>query len=119
MRTGRILLSVATTTMHTIATHFRSAAFVSLLFVLPFALLESLHTTLTRQNARGLALLFGFLWLLSLGFVLGTMLIVRNARTAHPVKLLLGAAVVLALAATWASLVADQMPCFLGVPNCD
>jgi hypothetical protein len=38
---------------------------------------------------------------------------------ANPVKLFLSVALVLVLALTWGSLVADQMPCFVGVPNCD
>ena len=105
--------------MNVIATDFRSATLVSLMLVLPFAILESLHTTLTRQNAPGLAVLFALLWLLPLGFVLGTMFLVRNVRTAHPGKLLLGAAFVLVLAAMWGGLLLDQLPCFLGVPNCD
>jgi hypothetical protein len=38
---------------------------------------------------------------------------------AHPIALLLRVAVLAFVAIGWANLVRDQMPCFLGVPNCD
>ena len=86
------------------------AALASSVLVLPLLILEALHTTLTRQNAPGLIVLFGLLWLLPALFVL----ILRTSGYR-----LLRVAALLAIALFWGGVVADQMPCFLGVPNCD
>jgi quinol-cytochrome oxidoreductase complex cytochrome b subunit len=110
--------------MKAIATDLRTAALGSFILVLPLAILESASTTLTRENAPGLIFLFALLWLLPAMVILVLMPIAHSVRArkplaANPVKLFLSVAVVLVLALTWGSLVADQMPCFLGVPNCD
>jgi hypothetical protein len=58
-------------------------------------------------------------------FIALLMPIVRNLRQAgnslmaNPVGLLLRIVFLLLIAWMWASLLIDQMPCFLGVPNCD
>jgi hypothetical protein len=39
--------------------------------------------------------------------------------TARPVRFIFGAALLILIALAWSGIVADQMPCFLGVPNCD
>jgi quinol-cytochrome oxidoreductase complex cytochrome b subunit len=108
--------------MKAIATDLRTAVLGSLLLVLPFAMLEAANSMLTRQNAPGVIVLFGLLWLLATAFLAVLIPIVRNVRTgsvANPLKLLLAVAVLLVVASIWGSIVADQMPCFLGVPNCD
>jgi len=49
----------------------------------------------------------------------------RKAFTSDPVEthpvlpILAGTVFLLAIGIFWGGLVADQMPCFLGVPNCD
>lgn len=108
--------------MKATVTGLRAAALGSFILVMPLAILEAINTTLTRQNVPGLLILFGFLWVLPTAALVVLIPVVRNARTINslnPLRLLLGAAVVLVVAFIWGSLVADQMPCFLGVPNCD
>jgi hypothetical protein len=90
--------------------------------VVPFAVLEGV-------NRRGLQdgfpiALFGLLWLLSATFVFVLRAIVRDARQGHPVLarpggLAVRVAALTVLACLWGVIVMDQMPCFLGVPNCD
>ena len=101
-----------------------AAALIGLVLVLPLVILESLNQTITRQNAFGLFLLFGFLWLLPTAFAVTLTPVVRSLRAGHsllanPLNLLLRAASLALIAFVWGSLLADQMPCFMGVPNCD
>jgi hypothetical protein len=110
--------------MKAIATDLRTPALGSFILVLPFAILELANTTLTRQNAPDLVFLFGLLWLLPMTFLAVLTPVVQNVRAgrraaANPARLFLSVAVVLVLALVWGSLVVDQMPCFLGAPNCD
>jgi NADPH:quinone reductase-like Zn-dependent oxidoreductase len=102
--------------------HLRAPAPIGSLLVLPFLILEWL-------NRRGLhegfpLVLFGALWLLPPSFILIIRPIVRRLqaderRSANPHALLPRAAVAILVAWFWIVLVVDQMPCFLGVPNCD
>lgn len=108
----------------TIIEDLRSAAIISFLLVLPFAILETLNNTITKQNAPGLILLFGVLWLLPTAFILILRPIVRTMRAgnsiwANPTKLLFRVAFLALIATIWGWGFIDQLPCFLGVPNCD
>lgn len=110
--------------MNNITTDLRPAAVVSFALVLPLMILEALNNTLTRQNVPGLALLFGLMWLLPAVFVIVLMPIVRNVRAgqgvmANPVGLSLRVAFLALIAMVWTWGLVDQLPCFLGVPNCD
>ncbi|MCA1849568.1 MAG: hypothetical protein LC672_00600 [Acidobacteria bacterium] len=110
--------------MKTITPDLGSAAIISFILVLPFAILESLNQTVTRQNAPGLIVLFGLLWLLPVAFIVTLAPVVRTARagnsiTASPVNLLFRVAFLALIAVMWGGLLVDQMPCFVGVPNCD
>lgn len=110
--------------MSNVTTDLRLAAVVSFALVLPLLILEALNNTVTRQNAPDLALLFGTLWLLPAAFVVILMPMARDARagrsvTAGPVTLSLKVAFLALVATTWAWGLVDQLPCFLGVPNCD
>lgn len=101
-----------------------SAALISFILVLPFAILESLNHTITRQNAPGLILLFGLLWLLPVAFIVILAPIMRTARAgnsvlANPINLLFRVAFLVLIAMMWGGLLIDQLPCFLGVPNRD
>jgi len=102
--------------------NLRSPALISLLLVLPFMILELIN----RQSFNeGFPIpLFVILWLLPLIFIVVLMPIVRNVRAgdslmAHPIQLLIRVVILVLIAWMWTSLLVDQMPCFLGVPNCD
>jgi hypothetical protein len=68
--------------------------------------------------------LFIIMWLLPVIFILIGMPIVRNVRAgnslmASPITLLIRVILLVLIAWFWVSLLVDQWPCFLGVPNCD
>lgn len=101
----------------------RSPALISLLLVVPLMIMELV-------NRRGLnegfpIALFIMLWILPVIFILTITPIIRNLRRAgnslmtQPVNLLIRVIVLVLVAWLWISLLIDQMPCFLGVPNCD
>src|SRR5688500_12387958 len=96
----------------------RLAAILAAIPLVPLAILELLNQGLTRENAVGVLLLFAFLWLLPAAALVVLIPIVRGVRTSRA-KLVLCITFALALVLVWGSLLADQMPCFLGVPNCD
>ena len=105
-------------------TDLRSATLISFALVLPLLILEALNNTVTRQNAPDLALLLGMMWLLPAVFVAVLIPLVRSARAGRgvvssPVSLMLRVALLALVAAAWTWALVDQLPCFLGVPNCD
>ena len=107
-----------------LAISLKSAALISLILVLPFAILEALNNTITGRNGPGLIVLFSLLWLLPTAFILILVPVVRAVRggdrvMAHPVSLLLRVAFLASIAMMWGGILIDQMPCFMGVPNCD
>ena len=75
--------------------------------VLPFVLLEAVNRGVDRNFP---VVLFALMWLLASAFV---------AILMRPSRWWLRAALLIPIAAFWVGLVVDQMPCFLGVPNCD
>ncbi len=110
--------------MKNISSNLKSAAIISFIIVLPFALLEFTFNTVTKQNVPDLTVLFGLLWLLSMAFIVIMMPIVQNIRAgnsvaAKPINLLLRVAFSALIVMMWAGIIIDQLPCFLGVPNCD
>jgi hypothetical protein len=108
--------------MRAFVIQLRSAAIISALLVLPFAMLEMI-------NGRGAAAdfpfpLFATMWLLLVTFILTLRPLVRSVRVkgslqAPLFRQLPRIALMIVIASLWVSLVLDQMPCFLGVPNCD
>jgi hypothetical protein len=111
-------------TMKAITTHLGTAALVGLVLTLPFAVLELISTPVTAASLPGLAVLFALLWLLPTAFVAIVAPVVRGARAGHgvlanPTGVLLRLPILVLIAVAWASILVDQMPCFLGVPNCD
>lgn len=108
--------------MTTISVYLRFSATIGAALVLPFVLLE-------LANRRGLPEdfpipLFGLMWLLSSSVTLILTSLVRSVRARNSVGvsavgLLLRVACLIPFAWLWVVLVLDQMPCFLGVPNCD
>ena len=68
--------------------------------------------------------LFGVMWILPLSLILIVMPLVRGRSAgerepASPFSLLSRGVLAILIAWLWVAIVRDQMPCFLGVPNCD
>ena len=111
-------------TMKAITKSIGRAALISFILVLPFAILETLNNKVTKENAPGLILLFCVLWLLPTVFIVILMPIVRTVRSgnnlmANPTIFLFRVVFLTLIATVWVSGFLDQLPCFLGVPNCD
>jgi len=103
-------------------TNLRSPALIGLLLVIPFMVMEVINTQ--DLNAIFNVPLYGFMWLLPMVFIAVLMPIVQNVRAgnslmAKPVSLIISVAFLVLIALMWTTLIVDQMPCFLGVPNCD
>jgi len=117
-----ILLITQGYAMKNILATLRSPVIISLLLVAPFAVLELVNR---RNFNEGFPFpLFALLWLLPLVFIVTLMPIVRNIRAgnsllANPVLLLIRVIFLVFIAWMWFGIMIDQMPCFLGVPNCD
>ncbi len=99
----------------------RTAAIAGFLLVLPFIALEWANT---QGFSGGFPIpLFLFMWLLGslvvyAGMPMALQLAGRQGRESV-LRIFFRLAVVALCATLWAGVVADQMPCFLGVPNCD
>ena len=107
-----------------ITTNAKSAAIISFFLVLPFALLDFLFNSLRSQNVSDQIVLFGMLWLLPMVFIVILAPIVQAVRAGNniltnPVALLFKVAFLVVIAWMWGGLLIDQIPCFIGVPNCD
>jgi hypothetical protein len=108
--------------MQNMLANLRTPAITSFLFILPFMVMELINR---RNFNEGFPFpLFIILWLLPVLFILTGMSIVRNVRTgnsllANPMFLLIQVVFLGFLVWMWFGIVMDQMPCFLGVPNCD
>jgi hypothetical protein len=108
--------------MQTILTNLRSPSIISFLLILPLMIMEVVNR---RNFNEGFPIpLFVFMWLLPMLFILTVMPIVRNVRSgnsiiANPVILLLRVVFLAFIVWMWFGILIDQMPCFLGVPNCD
>lgn len=66
--------------MKNLLTNLKSPAIISFMLVLPFVILEFIFNTVNKQNAPGLTVLFGLMWLLPTAFIVILMPIVRNVR---------------------------------------
>jgi hypothetical protein len=90
-------------------------AMLGLLLTLPFMVMELINR---RQFNDGFPVaLFVLLWLLGTAFAYIGRPLIGDTRMSP--ALLLRLALMLIVAWLWISTVTDQMPCFLGVPNCD
>jgi hypothetical protein len=100
----------------------RSPSLISLLLVIPFMIMEIVNR---RGFDEGFPIpLFAMMWILPVLFILTGMPILRNLRAGdtlitQPINLLIRVVVLVLVAILWTGLLLDQMPCFLGVPNCD
>lgn len=110
--------------MHTHLRTLGAAAIIGLVVVLPFLLLEVVN----GQSAGFPVALFIGLWLLPMlcaWIVLPVIQRLRGRRervagsSSPQGSLWISVLLVLPLIVVWAALVIDQMPCFLGIPNCD
>ena len=108
--------------MKDIFTTLRSPAIISSILVLPFMILELINR---RSFHEGFPFpLFGILWLLPMAFILILMPIVQHVQAgnrimADPISLSLRVAFLILIAWLWSGIILDQLPCFLGVLNCD
>lgn len=103
---------------------FRRPAIISSFLVLPFIILEFVKAGPFPDFARSFPIpLFALLWLLAFSFVsiLTRMLRDESVQVKRIPALAagLGIVVLVLIAYAWVGIVVDQMPCFLGRPNCD
>ncbi len=120
----RVLLITQRNTMKSSIRSLGSASLISFILVLPFVILELMFNTVNQQNAPGLVVLFGLLWLLPMAFIVILVPVVRilrggNGILANPINLLFKVAFLALIAMMWGGILMDQLPCFLSVPNCD
>ena len=104
--------------------HFRWPAIISSFLVLPFMMLEWVNTGTFPEFGLSFPIpLFALMWLLAFSFVyiLTRMMRGESARVRRAPGLAAGVGIValVLIAYAWVGIVVDQMPCFLGVPNCD
>ncbi len=95
---------------------------ISLAVVLPFLILELVNHQSSHDGFP--VALFGLLWVLTYSFILiliPTVYSLRagNRNLTNRIALLSKVVLLTVIAWIWVVLVIDQMPCFLGVPNCD
>ena len=100
----------------------RSPSLISLLLVIPFMIMEIVNR---RGFDEGFPIpLFIIMWILPVLFILIGVPILRNLRAgnslmAQPVNFLIRVVILVVIAFLWTGILLDQMPCFLGIPNCD
>ncbi len=97
-------------------------AIISFMLVIPFLTLELLNRR--GYNEDFPIVLFGILWILPIAFILLLIPIIRNVRSgnnisSNPYSLLLRIILMAFTAWVWTAVIIDQMPCFLGLANCD
>ena len=107
--------------MKTVTTQLAQAALIGLLLTLPFVALEL--TFNSSQSDQGVGVLFVFIWGLLTALTALTISLVRTIRSGRsvlsPMNLALKLPLLSVIAVIVITLIADQLPCFLGIPNCD
>lgn len=105
------------TIMKDIVSRTKTPALIGLLFTIPFILLEWVNR---RTFNEGFPFpLFGILWSLPTAFVLILMPAIKNFKTGNKLMFSLQTGLLLFIAFLWFAIIRDQLPCFLGIPNCD
>ena len=122
-RKGGLSQTIMEQTQKSVIKTLGLAILISFLLVLPFPILQVVYSQLSLRKSDNFVL-FGLLWLLSMAFIVSVIPIVRtirmgNSLLANPITLLLRVAFLALLAWMWGVIIIDQLPCFLGVPNCD
>ncbi len=107
-----------------IGSTFAAAAVISTVLVAPLLFLDLRQHTLTSPRPSDYAALFGLLWVLPVAFVMIVMPVGRAFRSGdtllrRPSALAVRIVLLVLVAAMWLRVVSDQMPCFMGIPNCD
>lgn len=92
------------------------------LLTLPFIILDLINQREVNEDFP--IPLFVTLWFLSVVFIALLMPIIHDLRAgenilAHPFSLTIRIIFMSLATWMWISIVIDQMPCFMGVPNCD
>ena len=108
-------------TLRNALARLRIPAAVSSALVLPFLLLELVNRPPSMAFPYAL---FAVLWLLPVAFGWLIDPILRAVRTTTAsrmsgINVVTRSVVLMLIAWTWSSILLDQLPCFLGVPNCD
>ncbi len=121
-RKGGLLQTIMNDKTKRIVITFGAASLISLILIAPLAFLQLRYGS--RNYPRFPFELFGMLWFLGAFFLITVEPIVRTVRAgdsllAHPVTLLFRLVFLTLIALMWEGVVNDQLPCFLGVPNCD
>ena len=98
------------------------AAVISLIILLPFIMMEILNRKGMPESFP--VFLFAFLWLLQGAFLFLILPLVKKLWIGKGFQLkftalLVRLPVMIFIAWMWSSILVDQMPCFLGVVNCD
>lgn len=97
------------------------SALIGLLSTLPFAIMELVNRK--EYGEQFPYMLFVGMWLMGTIFTATLIPVVRDLRSGAALQnrftLALRLGILLLVAAGWLNLVADQMPCFLGVQYCD
>jgi hypothetical protein len=110
--------------MNNVLAAIRLPMIISSILLLPFMALELINRQAFRAREGLPVILFFVLWLLPAAFILISVPTLRNVRSVsrsgtYLISVLLGVAALIFIAWLWGSTILDQMPCFLGVPNCD
>ncbi|HWR66971.1 MAG TPA: hypothetical protein VN364_12715 [Bellilinea sp.] len=101
---------------------FKTPLILSLLLVLPFMLMEWINV---RDFTLGFPFgLFGYMWLVALIFSFAGSAWLRSLRKGekNPGAILMRLLLLVVIGISiwsFSYVLADQWPCFLGVPNCD
>ena len=108
--------------MKNIFTNFILPAIISSLLILPFVNLELVNRQGFHEDFP--VVLFALMWFLQTAFIIVLIQIVQSVRLGNSIKtnpldLLLRVSFLVLVTWMWAGILMDQMPCFLGVLNCD
>jgi len=104
---------------------FGSAAKIGLLLTVPFLVMELVFnganriSVITPEYVVGITFLFAIIWALPTGFLVMLRPIVTGGSGASSISILIRLVVLIMLGSLWVAFIADQWPCFAGVPNCD
>jgi len=108
--------------MTLILNRLKISAILGFLVILPFIVMEIINRW---QYHEGFPIkLFIALWLEPVAFIMILMPILHNIKKkesifANPIILVLRIIFLTFISIAWINVIIDQMPCFLGVPNCD